>query len=229
MTRHEFLNTFLAMTDNRKAGFALITGALGSILTMAIHPVAGGMMSQAQVERLALMSGIAHSLAMVSSLALFLGCCGLARRIQASDRIGFAALVLFGFSTVAVLIATAVSGFIVPNLIRQMAHDIPNTPFWRIAIVSMFQVNQSFAAIFSVTALAAIVLWSAGMLRLGGFSRALPIYGCLVPPPLAILIVIGRLPLNVHGMGVVAFAMAIWFVGAGSMMLREAPVPTPVT
>lgn len=203
------------------AGFALIAGAVGSIITMAIHPVAGGMMSQAQVEQLALMSGIAHSLAIASWLAVFLGCWGLTRRIAASDRIAFPALVIFAFSTVAVLIATAVSGFIIPNQIRQMAHDIPNTAFWRIAISSMFQVNQAFAAIFSITALLSILLWSAGMLRCGGFSRALTVYGCLIPLPLALLIVIGRLPLNLHGMGVVALAMAIWFIGAGGTLLRE--------
>lgn len=211
------------MTDNRKAGFALIAGAIGSIVTMAIHPVAGGMMTQAQVEHLALMSGIAHSLAIASMLVLFLGLCGLTRRIAADDRIAFTALVIFAFSTVAVLIATAVSGFIIPNLIRQMAQDIPNTALWRIEIASMFQVNQAFAVIFSVTALLSIVLWSAGMFRFGRFSRALAIYGCLIPPPLAILIMIGRLPLNVHGMGLVALAMAIWFLGAGGRLLRDEP------
>jgi len=209
------------MTDNRKAGFALIAGAIGSIVTMAIHPVAGGLMTQAQVEHLALMSGIAHSLAMVSTLALFLGCCGLTRRIAADDRIAFTALVIFAFSMVALMIATAVSGFILPNLIRQMARDIPNTTFWRIEITSMFQVNQSFAAIFSVAALVSIVLWSAGMFRSAGFARGLAVYGCLVAPVLAVLIVIGRLPLNVHGMGAVALAMAIWFVGAGGSLLRH--------
>ena len=228
MTSEESLNTFLPMTDNRKAGFALIAGALGSILTMAIHPVAGGPMTQAQVEQLALMSGIAHSLAMASVLALFLGCCGLSRRVAANDRLGFTALVIFAFSTVAVLIATAVSGFIIPNQIRQMAHDIPNTAFWRIAITSMFQVNQAFAGIFSVTALLAILLWSASMLQRGGFSRALTVYGCLMPLPIAILIVMGRLPLNVHGMAVVALAIAIWFVGAGGTLLQGEPAAIKV-
>ncbi len=180
-------------------------------------------MTQAQVEQLALMSGFAHSLAIVSLLALFLGCCGLTRCIATDDRIAFTALVIFAFSTVAVLIATAVSGFIIPNLIRQMAHDIPNTPFWRIQITSMFQVNQAFAAVFSVAALMSVLLWSAGIFRSGRFPRGLAWYGCLVSPPLAALILIGRLPLNVHGTGIVALALAIWFLAAGAKLLREEP------
>src|SRR5581483_11061059 len=118
-------------------------------------------------------------------------------------------------------------GFIVPNLIRMMAHDIPNTPLWRIEINSMFQVNQAFAAIFSVGALLSILLWSVRMFRSEGFSRILAVYGCLIAVPLAVLIVIGRLPLNVHGMGAVALAMAIWFLTAGVRLLAQNRHETP--
>ena len=69
------------MTDNRKSGLALIAGSIGGIVTMAIHPSAGGPMTAAQVDRLAIVSGVAHSLALVSVLSLFLGTCGLARAI----------------------------------------------------------------------------------------------------------------------------------------------------
>ena len=67
------------MTDDRKSGLAFLLGSLGGIVTMAIHPTGGGVMSPDQVERLAMMSAIAHSLAMVSFLILFLGAVGLTR------------------------------------------------------------------------------------------------------------------------------------------------------
>jgi hypothetical protein len=214
------------MTDNRKAGFALIAGSVGAAVTMAIHPTAGGPMTPAQVDTLALTSGIAHSLAIISMLALFIGSCGLSRYIARPDRIAFTGLVLFGFSTIAALIATSVSGFIVPNLIRLMAKDAgANTVEWRIAISSMFQVNQAFAAIFSVAAIAAIVLWSASALRHRELSRPLAIYGCIVPPVLALLIIAGYLKLDVHGMAIVALAVALWFVGAGANLLRAETLP----
>jgi len=209
------------MTDNRKAGLALILGGLGIIVTMAIHPAAGGMLTQAQVVQLARMSAITHSLGIASAVVLFLGACGLTRHMASDDHVAFTALIVFGLSIVSVSIAAAVSGFIIPNLIRQMAHDISNTPLWQIQINSMFQVNQAFAAIFSVAALLAIGLWSTGMLRRGGFSRTLAIYGCVVAPLLAVPVLSGILPLNVHGMGIVALGMAIWFVGAGGGLMQQ--------
>jgi len=75
------------MTDNRKSGIALIAGAIGGIITMAIHPTAGAAMTPAQVDRLAIVSGIAHGRAILSVVVLFLGSCGLAKGVAAADRV----------------------------------------------------------------------------------------------------------------------------------------------
>src|SRR5215467_7234575 len=106
------------MTDNRKSGIALIGGSIGGIVTMAIHPIAGGSMTAAQVDRLAIVSGIAHGLAIASVMVLFLGACGIARIVGAPDRMSFAGIVLFAFACVAVFIAATVSGFIVPAIMK---------------------------------------------------------------------------------------------------------------
>ena len=137
------------MTDDRKAGIALIAGSLGGILTMAIHP--SGMASQTaeQVAHLSVISGAAHSLALVSVLLLFLGACGLTRCIAAPDRISFAAMVTYGFGCVAIMIAAAVSGFTVPDLMKHMVGDVADaTHQRRIIIDGIFQINQAFAYLF---------------------------------------------------------------------------------
>jgi hypothetical protein len=222
------------MTDDRKSGLAFLAGSLGGIVTMAIHPTGGGALTPEQVDHLAIASAIAHSLAMISFLILFLGAAGLTRRLAAHearehpDRLAFAALVAYGFAAVAVLIATAVSGFIVPAIMQHMAHDAaPNTPPWRIAIDSAFQFNQAFARIYSVAASMAILLWSASAIRNGGLNRAIAIYGCIVAVALTVLIGVGHLRLNVHGMAVVVFAQAVWFVLAGIQLLRDKAVILP--
>jgi hypothetical protein len=131
------------MTDDRKSGIALIAGSLGGILTMAIHPTAGGSLTAEQVEHLSALSGVAHSIAMVSVLLLFLGACGLALRIAAADRISFAALVTFGFACVTVFIATTVSGFIVPEIFKHMVRDVPAAAHqWQIAIAAIFRLTR---------------------------------------------------------------------------------------
>jgi hypothetical protein len=219
------------MTDNRKSGIALIAGSIGGIVTMAIHPTGSGVLTPAQFERLAVVSAIAHSLAMISFLILVLGAFGLTRRLAAPDRLAFSGLVVYVFAAVAVLIATAVSGFIVPNIMRHMIRDVPSAaPQWRIVIDSIFQINQAFSRIFTVAASAAVALWSVSALRHGGLGRGIAIYGCIIAPLLILTICSGRLVLNVHGMAIVVLAQAIWFITAGIVLSgddspRRSPPP----
>jgi hypothetical protein len=215
------------MTDQRKSGIALIAGSLGGILTMAIHPVAGGSMTVEQANHLAIVSGVAHSLALVSVLALFLGAFGLARHLASEDRFSFAALVVFGFACVAIMIAASVSGFIVPNIIKSMLRDDrSNTHQWNIAIQSIFQINQAMSKLYSVGTSLAIVLWSVAALRNGRLSRALAIYGIAVSALITIGIVVGHLRLDVHGMAIVAVTQALWFLVAAGQVCRIVP-PSP--
>jgi hypothetical protein len=210
------------MTDNRKAGIALIAGSIGAMVTMAIHPIGGGNLTADQVMRLENLSGVAHSLGMISVLILFLGACGLTRRIAGADRLAFSGLVVEAFAVIAVLIAAAVSGFIVPGIMRQMVRDsAAAAPQWRIAIASIFQINQAFSRIYSVAASAAIVLWSVSSLRNGGLSRFVGIYGCVVAPLVAALVIVGHLRMNVHGFAAVVLSQAIWYVVAGVEMCRK--------
>ena len=130
------------MTDDRKSGIALIAGSLGGILTMAIHPTATASLTAAEVAHLSVISATAHSLAMVSVLLLFLGACGLERRIAAADRLSFGGIVAYGFACVALLIAAAVSGFIITDIMKHMVRDVPAAAHqWQIVIDGIFQIN----------------------------------------------------------------------------------------
>ena len=190
-----------------------MAGSIGGIITMVIHPTAAGVLNPAQFERLARVSAIAHSLAMVSFLLLFLGACGLTRRLAAPDRIAFCGMAVYLFAGVSLFIATAVSGFIIPEIMRHMMRDSASAaPQWHIVITSVFQINQAFSRIYSVAGSVAIILWSASALRHRTLSRGIAIYGCAVATLLIVAICFRLLTLNVHGMGIVVFAQAIWFL-----------------
>jgi len=212
------------MTDDRKAGIALIAGSLGGIVTMAIHPRGAVSPTADQVAHLSIVSGVAHSLALLSVLLLFLGACGLTRRLAAADRISFAAIVTYGFACVAVMIAAAVSGFIVPDIMKHMMRDVPEAARqWQIVIAGIFQINQAFSRIFSVGSSIAIILWSVSVLRNGGLGRRVAIYGCVVAPLIIVGIGVGHLRLDVHGMTVVMLGEVIWFIVAGVELAGSAP------
>jgi hypothetical protein len=214
------------MTDDRKAGLALILGTVGSIITMAIHP--HGSVTPTEFEHMALVSAVAHSLAMVSFIVLFLGTIQLTLRLashedpERRDRLAVAGLVTFGFAATALLIATAVSGFIVPGIMRHVfAVKAANEPQWDMIISAVFQFNQAFASVYSVAASSAIGLWSASALRNGGLRRFIALYGCTLPLALIILIAVGHIRLNVHGMAVVVLVHSIWFVIVGVGLYRQ--------
>ena len=211
--------TLKSVMDDRKSGIALLIGSLGGILTMAIHPTGAASLSNDQVAHLSAVSGLAHSVAMVSVLLLFLGACGLTQRVAAADRLSFAALVTYGFACIAILIAAAVSGFIIPDIMRHMVRDAPAAAQeWHIVIDAIFQINQAFARIFSVAASVAILLWSLSVLRNGGLRRGVAIYGCVLAPLIIFGVGIGHLRLDVHGMTLVALGQAIWFILVGIEM-----------
>lgn len=214
------------MTDDRKAGIALIAGSLGGLLTMHIHPSgAVAITTQAQADRLATMSAAAHSLALVSVLLLFLGACGLTRRLWAPDRISFAAIVTYGFACVAVMLAAAVSGFIVPDIMKHMVRDVPaNAHEWQLVMAGIFQINQGMAQIFSVGASVAIILWSVAVLRNRGLSLWLAVYGCIAGVAIIAAISSGHLPLNVKGMALVMLGQALWFLAAGGELCSTADI-----
>lgn len=211
------------MTDDRKSGIALIAGSVGGIITMAMHPVAApGSLTPEQVARLSALSGAVHALAIVSVVLLFLGACGLTRRIASPDRVAFSALVIFGFACVALLIAPAVSGFIVPNIMQRMAYDVPgNAHQWEMIIYGIFQINQAFARIYSIAASLAMILWSVSALRKGGFGRGVAIYGCVIAPLVIVAIGSGQVRLDVHGMAAVWLGQAIWFILVGSQLCSQ--------
>jgi hypothetical protein len=214
------------MTDNRKSGIAMIAGSLGGILTMAIHPTGTASLTAAEAAHLSTVSAAAHSLAMASVLLLFLGACGLQRHITSVDRLSFVAIVTYGFACISVLIAAAVSGFIIPGIMRQMADDVPAAAHqWQIVIYGIFQINQAFARIFTVCASVAIILWSVSVLRNGGLGRGIAIYGCIISLLTILSIGMGHLRLNVHGMAIVALSQAVWFVIVGVQLLSR---PTTV-
>lgn len=104
---------------------------------------------------------------------------------------------------------------------KLMMKDVPaNAMQWKIVIAAIFQINQAMSRIYSVGAALAITLWSVGCLRMRRLSRGIAIFGCVTAPLIAVLIFVGHLRLDVHGMTVVMLSEVVWFVGMGVGLMR---------
>jgi len=209
------------MTNDGKGGIALIAGAIGFIVTMAIHPHSGGSLTTEQAVRLSEMSGVAHALGIASTIFLFLGACALAQRLR-GETCSFAAVVTFGFACVSILTATSVSGFAIPPILKRMAHDeAVNAHQWQNLIWGIFQINQACARIYSVLASIAIILWSVAAWRNRGLSRGIAMYGYIIAALIIVAVASGHVRMDIHGMAAVGLGQAVWFILAGSQMFSR--------
>jgi hypothetical protein len=82
------------------------------------------------------------------------------------------------------------------------------------------RLNQAFARTYVVASSAAIVLWSASILRSRSLAPGVAIYGLLVGPAILLAVVSGHLRLDVHGFGLIVLPQAVWFVVAGARLGR---------
>ncbi|MBZ5508513.1 MAG: hypothetical protein LAO78_23900 [Acidobacteriia bacterium] len=211
------------MADNRMSGMALIAGMAGSIITMAFHPTGHDLVTPEHSASMMQLNVVVHSLALVCIPILFMGALGLTQRLASPNRLALAGLVLFGFAEVAVMIAAVASGLVAPGLFHHMAADPGMADIWRAVLTLNGHLNQAFAQVYVVASSAAIVLWSAAILRSGTFSRPLGLYGCILGPLTVIAVLSGHIRLNVHGFGLVILGQALWLITAGVLLCKEEP------
>jgi|1185.fasta_scaffold19303_1 hypothetical protein len=229
LTWLRFNSKFKRMTDNRMSGLAFFIGMTGTIITMALHPTSHDVTGSANAGHMMQLNVAVHTLALICIPILFLGALGLTQRLAAPNRLALSGLVLFGFAEVAVMIAAAASGLIAPGLFHHMAANPDMAEMWRAVLILNGHLNQAFATIFVVASSAAILLWSAAMLRTKVFSRSLGIYGCVIAPLTVIAVLSGHVRLNVHGFGMVILGQAIWFISAGVVLWKDNQEPVQLT
>lgn len=209
------------MNDSRLGGIALIAGALGGIVTMALHPSGHDLFDPDAYDRIARISRGVHALAIASVPLVFLGGLALTRRIDTERRYATVALVLLGFSGVCTIIAAAISGFISTDLIGELLKSKPaDEQFWRALLNYSFRINQTFAMLHTVGSTGAIVLWSVAMLSTRLLHRGIAIYGLLIGSAIILVVGSGTLPLDVHGFGLVTLLQTFWFVATGVQLMR---------
>jgi hypothetical protein len=202
-------------------GIAFIAGATLGVIVMILHPTARDFATPGEFASGARLAVIVHAIAIASAPASFLGAIALTRRVDAPQRLGLSGLVVYGFGLVAMMIAASASGFVAPSLMKQAAAGSPATKeLIELVIDYNAYVNQAFAKLYVVASSIAIALWSASNTRRRVFVSGIGIYGLLLGAATILMLVSGHLKLDVHGMGLVMFSQAVWFVLVGVALLR---------
>lgn len=200
----------------------LVAGCVAALITMGFHPVGphGGLPSPQGMAMLAMHDRIVHTLGIVAQPIFFLGAMALTRRLTAGNRVPLAALVVYGFAVVAIMVAAAMSGFVGADILSRMVEGDPKLESRRMMLDYTFRINQAFAAIYTVGACAAIFLWSLEIVRTRRLAAGLGWYGLVLGPVIVLALCSGHLSLDVHGFGLVTLIQSIWFVIAGVLLMR---------
>lgn len=197
-----------------------MVGSAGLIITLMLHPSEQGLFSQEHYQSAARQVIAVHSLALISLPIWFLGAVGLSRRLNWA---GTAALVLYGFGSVAVMNGVVFDGLVSPGLAVQIIATTGTVgQGWRIAFNYNAMVDQAFMRVFVVASMAAIAIWSAAILK-NRLSRGLGITGLLLGTLGVVSLVSGLMNRSPHLFGAAIAAEAFWFLGAGSHLWRSSP------
>ena len=154
-----------------------------------------------------------HSIALLGQPLIVMGALALTLQFTVQRSMAVGAFVLFTWASVAVMIASAASGFMATSLIetavreqgaaREVAYN---------ALHYTGLLNQTFARIFVSFSSLAILVWSTAMMREKMFSRSLAAYGSVSACGVLAVMITGHLRFDIHGFGAVVFAQGIWFL-----------------
>jgi hypothetical protein len=211
------------MREETIYGGALIVSVIGMLVTAAFHPTGHQMMASAETfARIASIGIAVHALALASTGVSAFGLVGLSLRLGIARLDVVGALVAFAMAVMGVMVAASVSGFVAPVLGKMMfAADDTARPLVRYLFMYNGAINQAFAKFHTVASSVAILLWSIAMLRTQ-FSRVLGGVGRVIGLATLFVILTGRLPLNVHGFGLVVLTQGVWLVWGGVLLLASA-------
>ena len=211
------------MIDDRTSGYALIVGSAGMIITLVLHPSGRGLFQQDTFESAARTLMAVHSIALLSFPILFMGSCGLSRRLLSPAGgfpFGFSALVYYGFALASMMTGVVFDGLVSPGLARQIIDTSGSIgQGWRIAFNYNSLIDQAFVRVFIVGSSVAIVLWSVSIIKVR-LSRAAGIFGALLSLGAIVAQLAGQMDRAPHIFAFVLVGQAVWFTILGVILAR---------
>jgi len=149
------------MQFEKNAGIALVLFTLLMVFTMVLHPAGGSFEYLLKITRIIMIS---HVLALISIPFAAVGFWGLTKKLGTANFFSFSAFAIVLFGLVAVMIAAASNGLVLPIFIQKYK-DAPVELIESIKPILKynFSVNNAFDYIFTGAFCLAILFWSIAM------------------------------------------------------------------
>lgn len=212
-----------SLAEIARGSSALI--ALGGVLMLSVagfHPVAhahdfAGLI--ADVAQQATANEFVHGMAIVATAVLFAGSLGLTQVLGSGRLLPRVALVAMLVGAAAMIAAASVNGFLITRLCQAPNATEPDTAERiRPLFATLRMVNQYCAELGVVAMGVALAGWSVEMVRRGGSWRWIGVLGLLAGVAPALLVMIGTMVMNVHGLMVFVVAHAAWYAAVAARL-----------
>ena len=193
------------------------------IAAIAHHPTVhpGGGDAIAQIVRLAPLGRTVHGILIVVVLALFYAMTVFSMRQGLQfDRV-IAALIAYAFATAAFIAAAVIDGFVIPDISQYAVDGSAQTRAVGFDLLNVCSMAvQAITWIAVAAASVALSLWSSGLLRVRGLSRALGALG--IAAALLPWIVFGvTTRLTPVTLEVITLGECVWYLGVASALARN--------
>jgi hypothetical protein len=213
-------------TTERQSGIALILFVILLAFTMVLHPAGGNIQHLIRITNLIV---VTHSIAILSLPFGWMGFRGLTHRLGAGNFYSMLALVLASLALIAVLLAAAANGLIMPVFLQNYKDATPETETAFKPILQYgFAVNKAFDYIYTGALCLAILCWSISIWR----TRKLPGWlGWLgmVSVILVLTVFISGVAINsLLGVRLFAAGIVAWLLLVGRALVDRAGPPDGV-
>jgi len=209
------------------SGVLLIVASCAMVGFMAIHPQAHAHDTASllqDIARQATFNTFVHGTLMGIISLVSLALWGFAQS-RGLDRMTVRfGLVSFAVGTGSLIGAAAINGIVLSNLARHYAgSDAVTVESVRPLLSLCMEANHAcdFIGVFGLSL--ALAAWSYSLWRDG--ARGLAVLGILAGIGAPTLLLLGKLPMSVHGFGAFVLAQTIWMVGVGYQMWRGTFTP----
>jgi hypothetical protein len=224
MTPHLNATSASSKTD-QLSGYMLCAGALISILFMLLHPDVSAHspdLAMAELLRESSVSRIVHGTLLIVLTIIFFAVERFSMRLTANGIESGLGLTFYRLGYFSFVIATMISGFIVPDLGAHYATKLgpDQLVFFDLARLAG-TANQVFSKLASIANGLTAVCWGVSMLWAKGEVRTIGAGFVLIGLTIASSILLG-LKLSVHGMTLIVVGLSIWQGLMGRLLIKAA-------
>lgn len=208
------------MTSNltKSAGYALILGSFLMTVTMILHPAGGSFEHLLRIIKVIVVS---HTIAILSIPPMLFGFYGVYKSFKTAQSLSLFAFFIIALGLIAVMIAGALNGLVLPMFINNYKDATPETIETLKPIIRYNgALNHAFDYIFIGSVCISIVIWSILMLKTKTFPAWLAYFGFLLTGGFFIGLVSGFTYVSLLGFRVFIFSLVGWIISVGVVMAR---------